>query len=272
MLEKQAIKADYFKVLKSIYEKEEINALFKWISEEIAHFPELQQKELLLNYLSKLALKQPLQQILGYTYFYNLKFKINEHVLIPRPETEELVYMILQECGNTSNQEILDIGTGSGCIAISLKKNLKSAHVSAIDVSDEALKIAHLNALDNRVEVNFKKDNALALKADDYPKYHIIVSNPPYIALAEKHNMHDNVVNFEPHLALFVMDDNPLIFYDKIADFALTNLQSNGFLFFEINQNLAQETQELISSKGFKAQIIKDLNNNNRFIKAQLLG
>ncbi|WP_304062655.1 peptide chain release factor N(5)-glutamine methyltransferase [Pedobacter glucosidilyticus] len=272
MLKKQAIKANYVEALKSIYEKDEINALFKWISEDVIHLPELQQKELFDDYLTKLALKQPLQQVLGYTYFYNLKFKVNKHVLIPRPETEELVYMMLQECGKTSNQEILDIGTGSGCIAISLKKNLPTAQVHAIDVSEEALKIAYTNAKENGVEVHFKKDNALALKADDYPKFHIIVSNPPYIALSEKQNMHDNVVNFEPHLALFVEDDAPLIFYDKIADFALKNLYPNGLLFFEINQNLAVETQELIQKKGFKAQIIKDLNNNNRFIKAQLLG
>ncbi|KHJ37679.1 release factor glutamine methyltransferase [Pedobacter glucosidilyticus] len=272
MLEKQAIKAHYFKVLEGVYEKEEINAVFKWISEDLATLPEPQQKELFENYLTKLALKQPLQQILGYAYFYNLKFKVNDHVLIPRPETEELVYMILQECIKKPNQEILDIGTGSGCIAISLKKNLQTAQVHAMDVSEDALKIAHINALENRVEVHFKKDNALALKADDYPKFHIIVSNPPYIASSEKQNMHDNVVKFEPHLALFVDDENPLIFYDKIADFALTNLHPNGVLFFEINQNLGIATQELIQKKGFKAQIIKDLNNNERFIKAQLLG
>ncbi|MRX46483.1 peptide chain release factor N(5)-glutamine methyltransferase [Pedobacter puniceum] len=272
MLEKKAIKENYFKVLESVYEKEEINALFKWISEDLAYLPEPQQKELFNGYLAKLALKQPLQQILGYAYFYNLKLKVNEHVLIPRPETEELVYMILQELKKTSNQEILDVGTGSGCIAISLKKNLPAAQVHAIDISEEALKLAKANATENGVEVHFKKDNALALKADDYPKFHIIVSNPPYIATSEKQNMHDNVVNFEPHLALFVEDENPLIFYDKIADFAQTNLYPNGLLLFEINQNLAVETQELIQKKGFKAQIIKDLNNNNRFIKAQLLG
>ncbi|TKB97561.1 peptide chain release factor N(5)-glutamine methyltransferase [Pedobacter cryophilus] len=221
--------------------------------------------------IQKLLLQIPIQYVLEEADFYGLKFKVNSSVLIPRPETEELVHLIIKNHKNQS-LNILDIGTGSGCIPISLQRNLPLAHISAIDISEDALKVAKQNAQLNRVEVSFLKDDALNLLTSNYPVFDVIVSNPPYIAISEKSDMENTVIAYEPHLALFVSDENPLIFYDRIADFALTNLNKQGFLYFEINQALAEETKILLEQKGFKAQIIKDINNNDRMISAQFLG
>lgn len=229
------------------------------------------QIETFHKYTHKLLAQIPIQYVLGEADFYGLKFKVNQHVLIPRPETEELVHLVIKHAKNRPCC-ILDIGTGSGCIPIALKKNLPQAKILAIDISEKALKLANQNALINRVEVDFLLDDALNLNATVYPQFDIIISNPPYIGLSEMEEMDKQVTKHEPHLALFVNDDNPLIFYDKIAGFALTNLKTDGFLFFEINQALALETQKLLLKKGFKAEVIKDINANDRMIKAQLLG
>ncbi len=221
--------------------------------------------------ISQLKALKPIQHILGKADFYELQFMVSPQVLIPRPETEELVHLIISEYKNKV-VDILDIGTGSGCIAISLKHNLQKTNISALDVSVNALAIAQQNAERNQTDITFFNDDALNLVATDYPKYDVIVSNPPYIAEKEKAQMDNMVLENDPHLALFVEDDKALIFYDKIADFALTNLKPSGTLYFEINQNLAFETKNLIASKGFKAELIKDLNDNFRMIKAQLLG
>jgi len=263
--------------LSHLYDKEEINALLKialsadknYFSNSYQQISPFQEENLLVI-LNELIAGKPIQQILGRAHFYNLDFIVNEYVLIPRPETEELIYLIIKNHKN-QNINILDIGTGSGCIPVALKKNLSLSKVSSLDISKEALEIARQNADLNNVEIEFFNDNALVLNTNHYPKFDVIVSNPPYIKLEEKTLMHKNVLDFEPHLALFVDDDKPLIFYDKIADFALTNLQPSGSLYFEINQNLAFETKELLNSKGFKVEIIKDINNNNRFIKANFL-
>ena len=250
-------------ILESIFEQEYLSNL--------KHELNLSQINLLKSYTQKLIQQIPIQYILGETYFYGLNFKVNEHVLIPRPETEELVQLVIQHSKNKTFQ-ILDIGTGSGCIPIALKKNLSQAKISAIDISDDALEIAKQNALLNKVEIDFFIDDALNLNSLNHNFYDVIVSNPPYISISKMKDMDDQVTKHEPHLALFVDDENPLIFYDKISDFASTNLKKDGFLFFEINQDLAFETQTLLLKKGFKAEILKDINSNDRMIIAQLLG
>ncbi len=226
---------------------------------------------LFYNAINQLKALKPIQHILGKTDFYGLQFWVSPQVLIPRPETEELVHLILSEQKNKT-VNILDVGTGSGCIAISLKHHLPKADVSALDLSLDALAIAKKNAEKHKTNITFFNDDALNLAESSYPNYDVIVSNPPYIALKEKADMEDLVLNNEPHLALFVADHEALIFYDKISDFALSNLKTGGTLYFEINQNLAYETKGLIEQKGFEVALFKDLNDNFRMIKAQLRG
>lgn len=272
------IKKEFNQALAGLYDQGEIDSLIRYLLEDllelknslITEIEDAQGEELLLV-LPDLAKGKPLQHITGKADFYGLKFIVNEDVLIPRPETEELVHEIVKNHKNQS-VNVLDIGTGSGCIPVSLKKNLEKATVSTIDISEKALKIAKENAVLNGVEVNFYQDDALNLNPKDYPFFDVIVSNPPYVTEQEKQEMHRNVLEYEPHLALFVSNENPLIFYDKISDFALKRLKRNGFLYFEINQYLAYQTEELLIHKGFKTLLIKDLNNNFRMLKAQLLG
>jgi len=219
--------------------------------------------------LAQLQTGKPLQYALGYAEFYGLKFLVNPATLIPRPETEELVQWVINSVTN-NNLNILDIGTGSGCIAISLKKNLAGVQVSAMDVSVDALNTAKENAALNEVKVNFIEADILNFKPEiDIPKSEIIVSNPPYVTLEDKKLMHRNVTDFEPHTALFVPENDPLIFYKAIADFALSNLENGGLLFFEINESLGKETAQLLIDKGFKdVEIKKDLSDRDRMVKA----
>lgn len=228
----------------------------------------LTQQEELNNILSQLKTGKPLQYALGYAEFYGLKFLVNPATLIPRPETEELVQWVLDSA--TGKEAILDIGTGTGCIAISIKKNLPDAQVSAIDISIDALNMAKENARLNEVGINFIEADILHLKSEiDIPKSEIIISNPPYVTLEDKKLMHRNVTDFEPHTALFVPEDDPLLFYRAIADIALTNLKQNGLLFFEINEGLGKETAALLTSKGFKdVEVRKDLSGKDRMIRA----
>jgi len=209
----------------------------------------------------------PLQYILGKTSFYGLDFIVNENVLIPRQETEELVEWIIAVSAKRQKGEvlrILDIGTGSGCIAISLAKNIEQAEVYAIDVSEGALSIARQNAEANGVKVNFILRNILETK-DLGQQFDIIVSNPPYVRNLEKQEIRKNVLDNEPHLALFVADNNALVFYDAIAELALKNLDPAGQLYFEINQYLGTEMTELLDSKGFKnIELRKDIYGNDR--------
>lgn len=218
--------------------------------------------------LNKLTLQIPIQYILGKTNFYGLDFSLNNNVLIPRPETEELVEWIINDIKN-KNYSVIDIGTGSGCIAISVSKH-SNANVTALDVSKDALEIAKKNALSNNTQIHFIEDDILnPLK--EYPKYNVIVSNPPYVRQLEKKEIQANVLQNEPHLALFVEDENPLIFYDAIANFALKHLREEGLLYFEINQYLGKETVDLLKSKGFhKIELKKDIFGNDRMIKAQI--
>jgi len=234
--------------------------------------------------LQDLKKEKPIQYSIGETEFYGLRFFVDENTLIPRPETEELVDWIIksQEEVRSDNVElcILDIGTGSGCIPISLKKNISHAIVFAIDVSEGALAIAKKNAIENKVEVNFIKTDILKISdLQNFPisnfqfptQLDIIVSNPPYVRNLEKLEIKKNVLEYEPHLALFVEDDDALLFYRKIAELAQKSLSINGKLFFEINQYLGSETVRLLKGLGFQnIQLKKDFYGNDRMICCNL--
>lgn len=230
------------------------------------------------NSLQELLQHKPLQYVTGEAWFYNMKLLVNEHVLIPRPETEELVKLIVDEYQDLSNREnailnILDIGTGSGCIAIALKKNLltANANVTAIDISSSALLVAQKNALDQQVIINFRELNFLQEDAwKQLPQYDIIVSNPPYIPENELVKMDKNVTGFEPHTALFVPDHSPLLFYEKLAAFGKSNLALGGKIFMEIHEDFGEQTAALFSPF-YKATIINDLFGKQRMVTAKAL-
>jgi len=255
----------YHKELDAIYGKDEVNSFFYLCTEHYLNVPRIQmtlepeftitkpETDTFFTVLEELKQQKPIQYILRETEFYGLPFKVNEHVLIPRPETEELVDLIIKchsERSEKSQIKILDIGTGSGCIAISLAKNLPNADVYALDISKETLSMAKENAKLNNVNIRFIEANIFneichsALDAES--TYDIIVSNPPYVRELEKQEIRPNVLDNEPHLALFVEDNNPLVFYKAITNFALKNLKENGQLYFEINQYLGEETRELL--------------------------
>lgn len=221
--------------------------------------------------IKDLKTQKPIQYILGFGEFYGMKLKVDASVLIPRPETEELVHLIARE--NTLSQpHILDIGTGSGAIALALKQELPKAVVVGMDVSAHAIEIAEQNAASEESHVEFRQADILQSEWGwCTEKYDVIVSNPPYIAHNEKHTMESNVLDFEPHLALFVDDEDPLLFYNVIAEFALQKLNPNGRLYFEINQQFGQEIFYNLERLGFKGvEVVQDLNKNDRMIRAQV--
>lgn len=220
--------------------------------------------------IQELQQEKPIQHIIGFTEFYGLTFNVNETTLIPRPETEELVDWILKDAAKTAAISILDIGTGSGCIPISLAKHLQQARVTTLDVSEKAIEIARENAEKNKVDITFLHEDVLTY-SNVSQKYDIIVSNPPYVRHLEKQEIKKNVLAYEPHLALFVEDNNPLIFYRKITEFAVQVLTKNGVLYFEINQYLGKETVDLVKSYGFSSvELRQDLSGNDRMIKASI--
>jgi release factor glutamine methyltransferase len=220
--------------------------------------------------LDQLKKEIPIQYILGVTNFYGLEFEVNSAVLIPRPETEELVDWIIQSSKVQSKLKILDIGTGSGCIAIALAKNLPNAQVFALDVSEQALTTAKKNAEKNQVQLSFIHQSILETE-DLAQEFDIIVSNPPYVRELEKHEIKNNVLDNEPHLALFVEDNDALIFYRKIAQLAQKNLKLKGQLYFEINQYLGQETLNLLQEMGFKNyELRQDIYGNDRMIQCTI--
>lgn len=224
-------------------------------------------------FLEQLKLEIPVQYLLGKTNFYGLDFEVNENVLIPRSETEELVEWIIETQNSklkTPKVRILDIGTGSGCIAISLAKNIPNAEVFAIDVSEEALATAKKNAKANQVDVTFINQNILETE-DLGRQFDIIVSNPPYVRNLEKAEIKKNVLDNEPHLALFVEDDDALLFYKKIAQIALHNLSAVGLLYFEINQYLGKEMVDLLKELTFKnIELRQDMYGNDRMTRSSL--
>ena len=210
---------------------------------------------------------KPIQYIFGSTDFYNLPFHVSADVLIPRPETEELVDLIITENKNKP-LKILDIGTGSGCIAISLAKNLPKSKITASDISENALNIVHQNSKLNNIQIETIQLDILNPPNDFNEKYDIIVSNPPYITEKEKTLMHQNVLEYEPHLALFVPNVNPLLFYKAITKFAIKHLNNNGKLYFEINEAFGNETITLLEQNNFKELFLrKDINNKDRMVR-----
>jgi len=224
---------------------------------------ELEQLE---NATKRLLNYEPVQHIVGFAYFCEHLFKVTPDTLIPRPETEELVYLIAQE--NKGAVKILDIGTGTGCIPISLKLKIKEAEISAWDISPEALSVAKENAESLSANVHFELMDALNISSDK--AFDIIVSNPPYIPNSDKASMHHNVLDFEPGLALFVEDNDPLLFYSKIAQFGSTNLNEEGRLYFEIHERFGQATKEMLLQLGYQnVEILQDLNGTDRMVKAQ---
>ncbi|MBO4778077.1 MAG: peptide chain release factor N(5)-glutamine methyltransferase [Bacteroidales bacterium] len=277
----QDVKIEFQRKLATFYEPKEIQSIFSLIAEDLDFSPtylilhkddELSdtQKNFFEQCLQRLATAEPVQYIRGKADFYDLQFFVNPSVLIPRQETEELVNVILQENRNNT-PKIIDLGTGSGCIAITLAKHLSNAKVSAVDVSEQALQTAKSNALKNDVSVDFylgdMQDEAFM---SQFPKFDIIVSNPPYVCHSEKNEMRQNVLHYEPHLALFVEDTNPLQFYRAIARFASEHLAENGTVYCEINETLGEETKQLFESFGFsKCEIRKDLFGKDRIVKVQ---
>ena len=229
-----------------------------------------EQDLLIENIIKRLKKFEPIQYILEETEFYGLRFRVNNSVLIPRPETEELVDWIARDNKDKTSLRILDIGTGSGCIAISLKHIFTTAEVFAFDISEEALAVAKRNAEINNLSVKFSKIDILNPE-EISTRWDIIVSNPPYIPDAEKAEIQPNVLNYEPHLALFVPDNDPLLFYRSIAIFAKEHLNRGGELYFEMHRDTAKAGAELLSEIGFKnVELRKDISGNDRMIKAVL--
>lgn len=278
----QEFKKYFFLELSNVYPETEIQSFFTILVEFKLHLSRIQLAlehnfeldnddfDFLKNALLKLKNQIPVQYIVGETAFYGLIFKVDKNVLIPRPETEELVEWIIQNHKKSKSLKILDVGTGSGCIAISLAKNLPNAEVFSLDISAEALNVAKNNATFNQVTIDFI--NADILTIEKLPDtFDIIVSNPPYVRELEKDQMQQNVLSNEPHIALFVKNENPLLFYDKIAELAKKHLTENGVLYFEINQYLGHETVDLLKTKGFKnIELKKDIYGVDRMVKCLL--
>lgn len=271
----------YFKdELLGYYPDTEIESFFNMLTEHILNMKRLdipqnlyavvsgKKYEKFQKAIAKLKNYEPIQYIIGDTEFYGLVFKVNSSVLIPRPETEELVDWIIKDCKGKQNINILDIGTGSGCIAITLAKNLPNAKIFALDVSKDAIKTAKQNAINNDVKVAFIEADILDYDFDDM-QFDVIVSNPPYVREMEKDAMSANVLNHEPHLALFVKDDDSLLFYRKINEHSKNILKPNGQLYYEINENLGEKTKELLLSNSFSdIELKKDVFGKDRMIKA----
>jgi len=261
--------------LSSIYEMDELNSIYNLLSEDYLKIPRSKilladdidldesKQSLFSSALERLKTHEPVQYILGKTTFMDLEFTVNNSVLIPRPETEELVRLMLKE--DLEGKEILDIGTGSGCIAVSLAKNLPNAKVSALDISKDVLEVAKENARLNNVNIEFIHADIFEYQSDK--KYDIIVSNPPYVTKSEKGLMKQNVLSYEPELALFVDDVSPLKYYEFIINFSLNNLHSQGQIFFETNENYKHELNKL--AQNYEYNIIEfklDYHNKNRFL------
>jgi len=276
------LKQQFISIINKDYDAEESTALFNLAAEHelklrrsqllMMHDQEVEQADVeqLLQIAKEIANGRPLQYIFGETEFYRLKFQVNSDVLIPRPETEELVHLIIQtiEGSVQSGLRLLDIGTGSGCIPISIKHSLPDIEVSALDVSEPALAVARSNAKLNKATITFIQADILTYQTEEV--YDVIVSNPPYIKEDEKASMHQNVLSHEPHLALFVSNEDPLIFYKAIADFSQTHLSKEGILFFEINEFLGSEMLNMLSSKDFRnIQVFKDMQGKDRMISCQ---
>lgn len=258
--------------LSTVYDREESMAIARYVSDYMAESKmlnpdaEVEQTEetWLEEVLSRLKKSEPVQYVLGFAYFIGNRYVVNKDVLIPRPETEELLELVYKKSERGSFTAI-DIGTGSGCIAVELSKKYPKARVYAVDVSERALAVASENSKNQNVQINFVSDDILHPAMEKYPTFDLIVSNPPYIASEEKEFMHANVLNFEPHLALFA--SNPLEFYEAIVRFAEKKLKSDGKIFLEINPVYAESTLEIYQRTGFSdIELVKDITGKQRFL------
>lgn len=285
MMTLKDLKFYFYQQLSEIYDAEELQVFFFWILETQNHMKKIDfvlnshitisedEVKIWQDFILELQKMVPIQYLLGTTHFYGLDFKVDASTLIPRPETEELLDWMLADIPKnqhlTTCIRILDIGTGSGCIPITLAHHLPKAKVASMDVSETALNMARQNAISNQVQVDFILQDVLSV--DQLPStFDIIVSNPPYVRNSEKGEMKPNVLDHEPHLALFVSNEDPLVFYRKIAQLAQKSLNPGGLLYFEINQYLAQETLDLLKSLEFQNIELKhDFRGNPRMIRAE---
>jgi release factor glutamine methyltransferase len=278
------------KQLSKVYDADEVKNIADLVLEHVTGLTRLEQVSSKKNYLTcdqldnidtiteKLKKNEPVQYVLGYAWFASMKFKVNKNVLIPRPETEELVDWIVKEIENRKSKienesiSILDVGTGSGCIPITIKKKCPAASVSAFDVCSEAIFIANENAVEHNTEIDFSLMDFLnEEKWKELVQYDVIVSNPPYVKQSEAQSMHQRVKGFEPHLALFVPDNDALLFYKKLSDFAKTHLKPGGSLFVEINESLGQDVVNLFQSAGLeKIELRKDMQGKDRMVRGIL--
>ena len=274
---------DFVTKISQIYEIEEAKNIAFLVFE---HFLKISKIDILVNktidinfdfvpIIFRLINHEPIQYIIGEADFYGLKFKVNETTLIPRNETEELVELAIKKLRGAKNQDrklkVLDIGTGSGCIAISIAKNLDFVEATAWDISEKALETAIKNAQENKVAVQFEKQDILSFQSINTQIFDLIVSNPPYVTVSEKEGIRKNVKDFEPHLALFVEDTDPLVFYSSISKFALKNLTKNGALIVEINEQFGNETKDCFLKDGFTfSEIVKDIHGKDRIVIANV--
>ena len=266
------LKQNFYNELQTLYNQEEIDAIFLIYLEDkfdLGYLPtqnfefEIEAKE----DLTALKTGKPIQHITKKAFFYDNFFFVNENTLIPRPETEELIELIRNDFSKDKELNIIDLGTGTGCIPITLSKLFPNSKVSAIDISEKALEVAQLNAKNLAETIHFIQQDLL-VDFDLDQKFDIIISNPPYIRNLEKEEMHQNVLQFEPHLALFVEDNNALIFYERIISFAKKNIAENGSVYCEINQYLPEETKLLFEKIFNKVELIKDISGNYRMLKS----
>lgn len=272
----QELQQLYSKELTLLYSESEIQKLFTYLAEEYLQYNSIQlkmyadqeveeaQKLQFTQALEELKSGKPYQQILGKAYFYGEEFFVNENVLIPRPETEELIELILEKLPSDKELKVLDIGTGSGCIAITIAKHLKQANVYALDYSEKALEMAKKNAVLHHTEIHFIQQDYLNSHLPEV--FDVIISNPPYIGTEEEIDIENSVKDFEPMMALFAPENDVLAFYRKIANDTETSLSDEGFVFLEINQKLGPETLELYKDKLSEAYLLKDISGNNRMI------
>jgi len=273
----RSLRGLFRKHLADMYEVDEVDALCRWTLQDKlglndrhldvdAHIITESNLNLVVPVLDRLITGEPYQYIIGEVEFLGCKLKVDNRVLIPRPETEELCELVLTENDTTKPLNVIDLGTGSGCIPIAIKRKAPAWNVSAVDVSEDALSLATENATRNNLDITFHQLDLLTTRHSSLVTHHLIISNPPYIAQKEAVEIHENVMVYEPHLALFIADEDPLLFYRKMLDIGRTALEKGGKCYFEINEKYGTELAELMAQKGYSdIRIVKDLSGKDRF-------
>jgi release factor glutamine methyltransferase len=259
------------------FEERETRQMLKWLLEDLLQKPYVElildqnqtvsESEILrLHFkLKRILAKEPIQYVLGFAWFMGKRFEVSPAVLIPRPETEELVSEVLRRIQHKAIGRLIDFGTGSGCIPIVIKNNMPQWHVSALDLSAEALSVAQNNAVEHHAQIDFFQDDILKLE-NAKGEVDVIVSNPPYVLMSDQAQMQKQVLEHEPHLALFVPDNDPCLFYRKIVEWSLGHLCSGGLIAFEVHEECASDVADLLTNAGFQAEVIKDLQDKDRFV------